>query len=115
MAFRRAGKKESYPFEVAVEMIDDHGKRVECPYKAIFKRLSNTEVMELMTAIQRGEITDQEVCRKVLDGWEQVLEDDGSPMSFNEDSLKDLLEQQGFARDTTLAWMRSVGKGRVKN
>ncbi len=53
--------------------------------------------------------------RKVLVGWEHILDENGQPLEFNEENLSARLEEHGFARDVVISWLESIGKAKTKN
>ena len=58
--------------------------------------------------INAGEITDEEICREVIEGWEGVEDPDGMAVPFTADGLEMLLEKRNFPGSAVTVFFDSL-------
>lgn len=111
----RLDASDAYWYPVTVELPVDGGKFAKSTFDAQFKRLSRTEVMELMRQIRDNETTDIQVACEVLLGWRGVCDRDGSEIPFSERAREQLLDVHPVCPAVIQAWAESLRGGKAKN
>lgn len=84
-------------------------------FDATFRRLSQEEVDKIVDAARLGEMTDIEIVRQVLAGWEKVFDPNGAPLPFSAEALGTLLAIYGVPAAISAAWFKSLQGAREKN
>jgi hypothetical protein len=116
MTFKISKKFGPYRYPVTVEAVTADGTRVKNPYVVIFKRLQREELDVLVRRMANGDISDAEVLRTVVIGWDKVTDEEtGEKVEFSEAALEEAMTDHTFSRDTAFAFLESVGRGRGKN
>lgn len=82
---------ETYPTIVRVPLIDAKGNTKTHTFKAFWKRLPQDEIDRLNERLQKGDISDQQVIDEYMTGWDDVKDNGGQPVEFNETNLAALL------------------------
>ena len=108
-------QKSTYSWPVAVEFPVDGGKTEKQTFDAEFKRLSQTRINEIRGLIERGEVTDTELAREVLAGWDGVNDANGDAVPFSERALEQLLDVPLVASAVVLSWLGSLTGIKRKN
>lgn len=108
-------QKTTYTWPVTVEFPVDGGKTDKQTFDGEFKRMTQTRINELRAVIERGEITDTELAREVLAGWEGVNDANGDAVPFTERSRDQLLDVPLVAAAVVLAWLGSLTGAKRKN
>jgi len=113
--FKTVKRTESYRYPVNLEILEEDGSRSKASFTGRFKRLSGPEVTETTSMIFKQLLSDEATTRKVLTGWEAVVDPDGNPIDFSPEALEERFNDHGFARDVVLSWLESVGRAKTKN
>ena len=113
MAFKLA-ISETYTATVCVAL---PGDKVEKKFDVEFHRLRQAELDELIGAIKRGEMDDEQFARRVLAGWNarHVLDADGNAVEFSSSALDELLGIFPVPASIVQAFFDSIGGARLKN
>lgn len=85
---------------------------VEFKFVAIFARMAPEAVDAL---VQDREITDTEVARRVLVGWDDVTDEQDLPLPFSPETMGALLSNYGVAAAIVRAWYLEHARAREKN
>ncbi|HEY0847396.1 MAG TPA: hypothetical protein VGE12_18650 [Noviherbaspirillum sp.] len=77
--------------------LDNAGESASFSFSLLCRRLDTDEIKDLS---QSGEVLMSEFMKGVVEGWENqklVVDEDGNPADFNDDSLEVLLKTPGVA------------------
>jgi hypothetical protein len=104
-------KESSYtrpvPFEVPVDGDVETGFKEEV-VTIRFADKPRSWLRPTLEKINAGEITDEEICREVIEGWEGVEGPDGVAMPFTADDLEVLLEKRNFPGSAVTVFFDSL-------
>lgn len=106
-------KRQAYFYPVEVNVVQDGGAVMTYEFNAQFKRLPEEQIAEIRA--NPSQFTDRGVATLVMVGWDGVQDESGQPMPFNEDSLNQLLSDNGVAFAVSSAWFASIAKELRKN
>ena len=110
MAFvRRKTKIYPWPVEVAKPSEDKVGEFDTTTFTGKFKRLSRPELDAFESA------TEFEALKKVLVGWDDISEEDGTPIEFSEKVLKEFSEDLDFVAGVLDAFKKFYSNAQVGN
>ena len=84
----------------------EDGKPAPFSFVLLCDRLTQTQIED---AMQDKDTPVKEFIRRVTQGWEDVLDDAGKPMSFDEDSFAAVMDQAGLPGVCFQAYMKEVG------
>jgi hypothetical protein len=110
MAFKLT-QSPTYKTTVTVNVPNGSGGFDKSTFVAEFKRKTTAELADLRSL----NLTNDELVRKVLVGWEMTDEDTGEAVPFNKDTLGAVLAIAPTPLATTLAYWESVNGARSKN
>ena len=110
MAFvRKKTKVYPWPVEVKRPSEDIPGEFEKFEFKGKFVRLTRTE-------LDKFEEEDEfQALVKILVGWEDVNEEDGTPIPFNKAVLKEFSEDVDFVKGVLEAFKAFYGNAQAKN
>ena len=108
-------QKATYSWPVQVEFPIDGGKTDRQTFDGEFKRMTQTRITEIRELIEKGQISDIELAREVLVGWEGVNDGNGDTVPFSERSRDQLLDIPLVAAAVVLAWLGSLTGIKRKN
>lgn len=108
-------QKQSYTWPVTVEFPVDGGKTERQTFDAEFKRISQTRINEIRTAIANEATTDTDLSREVLVGWEGVTDGNGDAVPFTERARDQLLDVPLVSAAVVMAWLGSLTGVKRKN
>ena len=109
-------QSESYTWPVTIEIPVDDGKYERSKFKGKFKRISQSRVREMGELIGTDELTDVDVCKEVLIGWEGIEDADGEPETFSQSKLSQILDVPLVATAIATAFFESMmGGAKRKN
>lgn len=108
-------QKSTYSWPVTVEFPTDGGKTERQTFDAEFKRTTQTRINEIRALIEKGEITDIELAREVLVGWEGVNDANSEVVPFTERSRDQLLDVPLVSSAVVMAWLSSLTGIKRKN
>lgn len=104
----------TYTWPVSVEFPVDGGKTEKATFDAEFRRLTQSRVEEIRSAVERGEMKDTDLAREALVGWTGVVDTDG-PVPYSESARDQLLEIPMVATAIVVALLNSLSGARRKN
>ena len=108
-------QKPSYSWPVEVHFPVDGGKTDRQTFDAEFKRMTQTRINEIRELIEKNQITDTELAREVLVGWEGVNDANSDAVPFTERSRDQLLDVPLVASAVVMAWLSSLTGIKRKN
>ncbi len=103
-----------WPVTVRVPDPDNAGKMLEQQLRLWVEPMTRDEQVaaneELNALTTMREMTDFDVAQtlRVVKGWEGVVDDDGAPVPFSEDALKQAMQFDWFRRDVAAAVTASL-------
>ena len=104
-------KESSYtrpvPFEVPVDGDSETGFE-EQQVTIRFADKPRSWLRPTLEKINAGEITDEEICREVIEGWENVKDEDGKAIPFTTEGLEVLLEKRNFPGSAVTVFFDSL-------
>lgn len=111
MTFKMA-QSDTYKTKVDVETTTESGKKEKSTFNVMFKRLTQTELTEL---VNTENLTFEELMAKVLTGWDGLIDSENEPVDFNEANRVALFDipQARFALRE--AYWESARAGKQKN
>ena len=110
MAFvRKKTKVYPWPVEVQTPSETEIGKFDTTSFIGKFVRLSREELDSFESA------TEFEALKKVLVGWEDVNEEDGTPIEFSDKVLKEFSEDIDFVAGVLEAFKKFYANAQVGN
>ena len=110
MAFvRKKTKVYPWPVEVQTPSETEIGEFDTTSFTAKFVRLSREELDSFESA------TEFEALKKVLVGWEDVNEEDGTPIEFSNKVLKEFSEDIDFVAGVLEAFKKFYANAQVGN
>ena len=110
MAFvRKKTKVYPWPVEVQTPSETEIGEFNTTSFTAKFVRLSRKELDSFESA------TEFEALKKVLVGWEDVNEEDGTPIEFSDKVLKEFSEDLDFVAGVLDAFKKFYANAQVGN
>ena len=110
MAFvRKKTKVYPWPVEVQTPSETEIGEFNTTSFTAKFVRLSRKELDSFESA------TEFEALKKVLVGWEDVNEEDGTPVEFSDKALKEFAEDIDFVAGVLEAFKKLYANAQMGN
>jgi len=114
------GSAKDYRWPVSVRLATDGGRFENFEFVAVFKRLPQGRLDEISAAMagddeEGAAITDGDLVREVLVGWDKVRDVDGSEVPFNSDTLAQALDVPGVRLGLVHSWFESLAVGKRKN
>tara|TARA_R100000353_G_scaffold175580_1_gene146326 strand:- start:465 stop:797 length:333 start_codon:yes stop_codon:yes gene_type:complete len=110
MAFvRKKTKVYSWPVEVKTPSETNIGEFEISKFIGKFKRLSRTELDNF------SEQSEYKALEKVLVGWEDLNEEDGTPIQFSKTELKNFAEDTDFVAGVLSAFKSFYGNAQSGN
>lgn len=112
----KLNQTKTYWTPVVVEIPADGGRFEKSSLEVCFRRLTRDEFTDLQKRLNDKEITDLELCKKVVHDWKKVVDEDGNEVPFNESNLS-MVDQDvvQFVPAVILAFFNSITKVREKN
>ena len=83
-------------------------------FEVEFRRLTQSELTEMGDKIEVGQISDADVCREVVIGWNGVQNDAGD-IVFSPSALDDVLDIFPLASNISAVFFASLSGARRKN
>ena len=110
MAFvRKKTKVYPWPVEVQTPSETEIGEFNTTSFTAKFVRLSRKELDSFESA------TEFEALKKVLVGWDDVNEEDGTPVEFSDKALKEFAEDIDFVAGVLEAFKKFYANAQMGN
>lgn len=110
MAFKRT-QKPTFTTPVTVNIPNDKGGFDKSTYVAKFKRPTQDEITE----IRNLNLSNEDMVRRMMVGWEMKDEETGEDVPFSRDELEAALQVLPTPLATALAFWESVNGARSKN
>lgn len=104
----RIDPKPSYRWPVTVHIPQDGGKTQEARFWARFRLLST----DAFQAVYASGGTDEDLLKQVLVGWEEVADEGGEPLPFNEETRSSLIAIP-YVRMALIAAYLEMSQGRA--
>ena len=105
----------TYKWPVTVEVPVDYGRREKHKFDGEFKRMTQSRIKELIELVASGDLSDVDVVKEVLVGWEGIEDDEGNELKFSQAKLKQLLEVPMVATAIGKAFFNSIAGAKRKN
>jgi hypothetical protein len=105
----------TFKTKVEFETVGADGRPVRHHYTAIFKGLDLEQYQALMDRAREAADGDALVVGEVLQGWEGVGDDAGSPLAFNPDNCDALMRMMGARAATVRAFIKALTGAKEKN
>ena len=106
---------DSYKWPVAIDIPVDHGKHERRTFDAEFRRITQTRVREMGELIESGDLTDIDLVKEVLIGWEGISDEDGNAVKFSNNALMQLCEIPMAATSISRVFFESIAGAKRKN
>jgi hypothetical protein len=110
----KISKVTNYTWPVSVHFPVDGGRTEKSTFDVTFKRVSQSRIHEIRTAIEKGEITDVELAREVMIDWSGVMDGD-TEVPFSEGARDDMLDIPMVASSVVMALFESISGAKRKN
>ena len=107
---RKKNKTFKWPVIVREPSENDAGVFEESEFIAIFKRLKLSEYKKAA-----DNKTEFELLKMMLVGWENMKEEDGKDIPFNNQNLKDMMEDSYWLKAVSASYTESLIEDKVKN
>ena len=105
----------TYKWPVTVEVPIDNGKHDKHKFDGEFKRVTQSRIHEMNDLIQTGNLTDVDLAKEVLVGWEGIEDDQGNELKFSQSKLKQLLDVPMVATAIAKSFFDSIVGAKTKN
>ena len=106
---RKKTKVYSWPVKVQTPSSTKVGEFETTTFTGKFNRLSRSQLASF------EEASEYDALKKVLVGWEDVNEEDGTPIEFNQENLKDFSEDTDFVAGVLEAFKDFYSNAQAKN
>lgn len=107
--------KPTFSALVTVDFPIAHNKVEKKSFTAIFKRCTQAELEAYDEKLKNEEMSDREFVHEVMQGWDGVADEGGTPIDFNAESLDMLLQMHPTQPTIIRTFFNTVGKGARKN
>jgi hypothetical protein len=120
-------RNPTFSWPVSYRERTDNGKYRQHNFTAVYKRLPQSELEKIQLDYQRlkadiardiyiDSIPTREIAAKILVGWSDVFEDDGTTqIPYSEELKRELLEVEGLADVLVETYIDSASKAKAKN
>ena len=105
----------TYKWPVTVEVPVDDGRHDKQKFDGEFKRITQSRIREMGQLIETGDLTDVDLVKEVLVGWDGIEDDQGNELKFSQAKLKQLLEVPMVATAIGTAFFDSIAGAKRKN
>lgn len=123
--FQIAGQSDEIKYPVKVQFTEESGKTTTKTFTAHFPRLPQSEIDDLVSRAKPADsgnllgvvdrLTDDELARKILIGWDDVTDDQGQPVEFSPAMRDKLLDIHPVRPSVIAAWFEQITGGKRKN
>lgn len=90
------GTKDRIVLGVTAEIPIDNRKILKVPFRAVYKRMTVTEINDLQTRIEGGEESPADIVRQYLIEWRDLPSSDDNEVEFNDANLDEALEEPAY-------------------
>lgn len=108
-------QSSSYKWPVKLELPVDGGTFSRYTFDAEFKRLPESRIKDIGKAIDANEVTDIDMAREVLLGWQGIQDKDGNEFPFSEQNRETLLDISGVGKAVVISFFESLAGAKRKN
>lgn len=119
-------EKQTFKTPVRVEIIDGNGVLKTSVFKAVFKRLSREDLDDLNARLEKSrnlepdadpaeKLTDAQVVREVMVGFEDVTDENGNEVKFSEANLEALMNVHPVRPTIVSTFFKAVYGAAIKN
>ena len=105
----------TYKWPVTVEVPVVDGRHDKQKFDGEFKRITQSRIKELIELVASGDLSDVDVVKEVLVGWDGIEDDQGNELKFSQSKLKQLLEVPMAATAIGTAFFESYTGAKRKN
>ena len=105
----------TYKWPVTVEVPVDDGRHDKQKFDGEFKRITQSRIREMGQLIETGDLTDVDLVKEVLVGWDGIEDDQGNELKFSQAKLKQLLDVPMVATAIATAFFDSIAGAKRKN
>ena len=105
----------TYKWPVTVEVPVDDGRHDKQKFDGEFKRITQSRIREMGQLIETGDLTDVDLVKEVLVGWEGIEDDQGNELKFSQSKLKQLLDVPMVATAIATSFFDSIAVAKRKN
>lgn len=105
----------TYTWPVEIKLPADGGQYTKHTFDAEFARTPQSEIEKIISGLTQSDLTDADVCTKILKGWKGITGDDGADLPFSPTTLAQVLDIPTVAMSIIKAWMESLTGARSKN
>ena len=105
----------TYKWPVTVEVPVDDGRHDKQKFDGEFKRITQSRIREMGQLIETGDLTDVDLVKEVLVGWDGIEDDQGNELKFSQSKLKQLLDVPMVATAIATAFFDSIAGAKRKN
>ena len=105
----------TYKWPVTVEVPVDDGRHDKQKFDGEFKRITQSRIREMGQLIETGDLTDVDLVKEVLVGWDGIEDDQGNQLKFSQAKLKQLLDVPMVATAIATSFFDSIAGAKRKN
>ena len=105
----------TYKWPVTVEVPVDDGRHDKQKFDGEFKRITQSRIREMGQLIETGDLTDVDLVKEVLVGWDGIEDDQGNELKFSQAKLKQLLDVPMVATAIATSFFDSIAGAARKN
>lgn len=107
-------QSDTYSWPVSFEIPVD-GRHESQSFKGIFKRMSQKWIRDVLKKIEEEKISDYDVAKEVLAGWEDVRDESDKDIAFTAKALDQLLEIPTVSGAIVVSFFESITGAKEKN
>ncbi|KAA9133456.1 hypothetical protein F3N42_03645 [Marinihelvus fidelis] len=85
------GARDTVSVKVTAKLPQDLGKTMSVPFHCKFKVPDRPTAQQITKDAAAGKLTDDEIIREYLVGWDRLLDADEQPVEFSTENLDELL------------------------
>lgn len=113
----KIASKPTFKWPIKFKVIDDNGRYSTVSFTGEFKRLSQTEVNELLDKLrdEAADFNDVKLCKDILVGFTDVKDEDNNDLTFDETALEMVLDVPGAASNIAKTFFEALSGAREKN
>ena len=107
--------KKSYKRNIKIDVPHDMGKTERQTFVMEFKQLSVSETKDLIEEAQNERISDEDMLRRYVLGWDGIVDEDGNPLDFTTSNLEAVMDVPYVRKAVMAAFIEDVfGKEAVR-
>lgn len=105
----------TYWVKVQVSIPEDDGKVSLMRFRALCERLDTDELAEVQRQIVEENLSDKGMAVRILRGWDEVVDENGSPLAYTDDARDAFLKIHGVPTAICKAYLETLPKAKAKN